>query len=213
MPIIHMDSNNKDSYPTGAYCPLPSNYNTWPDDIVLYTTHEGLCLFERERNMYDDSDFFMTVWNEEKGCPEEFNFATTRAWCAPCFGSKVDATPEVREKYAAWLADKEERERVEALRMYRNKRWEELRRIHRMEMDVLVLYGVPAGHLFRLRKAFGGYHNVSEKAAYPDILNLMISKRIRSQFKLGLRRQVLNWLKDPNPKYPMPLSPKQTDCL
>jgi hypothetical protein len=63
--------------------------------IWTYETHVGLCLEDRERNGYDDSDWYMTVWNEEKQATEEICFATTRGWSYPCYGSSPDATPEV----------------------------------------------------------------------------------------------------------------------
>jgi len=71
-----------------------------------WTWHEyvGLCLRDREHNGYDDSDFWMTVWDAEKGAPEEICFASTRGWSYPSYGSFVDATPEVRAAYDAWKA-------------------------------------------------------------------------------------------------------------
>lgn len=86
--------------------------------FVLYTwhTHVGLCLADREVNGRDDSDFYMKVWNEEKGAPEEIMFASTRGWSYPAMGSSVDATPEVRAKYEAYQAAmrEESRKRHEA---------------------------------------------------------------------------------------------------
>lgn len=207
MPIVRNGHPNKDgTYPTGAFIRLG-------DRIPIVEEFVGLCLFETERNMHDDSDFFMTVWNDEKGEPERHMFATTRFACTVEFASKPDAPPEIREKYSAWLAKTKAEEKARLIRENRNKRWEFLRRVHRMEMDVLVLYGVPASHLFRLRKTFGGVIGLRDNSRYLDVLNLMASKRIRSNFKLNLRRQVLGWLKDPNPKYKMPLSPRQMDCI
>jgi hypothetical protein len=70
--------------------------------LFTYDTHVGLCIHEREANGYHDSDFYMLVWNEEKQAAEEIEFASTRGWCQPCFGSHPDATPEVMAKYEAW---------------------------------------------------------------------------------------------------------------
>jgi hypothetical protein len=64
-------------------------------EIWLYDTHVGLCLEDFERNGYDDSDFCMKVWNPETRCVETIEFASTRGWSYPCYGSKPDATPEV----------------------------------------------------------------------------------------------------------------------
>jgi hypothetical protein len=76
--------------------------NNW-----LYDTHVGLCLREYERNGYDDSDFFMVTWDPVKKQPETIMFATTRGWCYPCMGSSVDASPEIRAEYDAYLKAKE----------------------------------------------------------------------------------------------------------
>ena len=72
----------------------------------LWDSHVGLCIQERERNMHDDSDFFMLVWDAEKrvewcsepGAPFEIMFATTRGWSYPSLASRVDATPEIVRK-------------------------------------------------------------------------------------------------------------------
>ena len=75
-----------------------------PRAYWVWKTHVGLCLSEREMNGYNDSDFFMTIWDEEKSEPREVMFATTRGWTYPAMGSSVDATPEVRAKYDAYVA-------------------------------------------------------------------------------------------------------------
>ncbi len=55
----------------------------------------GLVLSEREANYYDDSDFYATVWNLEKGEPQEVIWGTTRGAMGPSHGYNcvVDATP------------------------------------------------------------------------------------------------------------------------
>ncbi len=83
---------------------------TYTDRMVpLWTWHErvGLCLAERERNMYDDSDFFMLVWDPTEKRAYEIEFASTRGWSYPSFGSFVDATPEVRAEYDAWKTEQD----------------------------------------------------------------------------------------------------------
>jgi len=67
--------------------------------LYLYETHVGLCLEDRERNGYNDSDFDMLVWNDEKNAPEWIEYASTRGWSYPCYGSKTDATEEVVAKW------------------------------------------------------------------------------------------------------------------
>jgi hypothetical protein len=73
-----------------------------PFPIWTWETHVGVCLSERERNMRDDSDFYMLIWDEAENLPKEICFASTRGWTYPCLGSRVDATEEVRAKYVAW---------------------------------------------------------------------------------------------------------------
>jgi hypothetical protein len=57
------------------------------------------CLRDRERNWYEDSDWDMLVWNPEKQEPEWINFASTRGWSYPSYGSRPGATPEVQTAY------------------------------------------------------------------------------------------------------------------
>lgn len=212
MPIINMMSNNADSYPQGAYCIWDRHiHQRNGKGIVLYESHHGLCLFEREMNGYDDSDFYMTVWDEENGCAKEIMFATTRGWTYPCYGSRPDASEEVWAKYREWK-ERMERENEELrLRQFRNKLWDTKRRFRRLEQEVAILYDFPQGRIIRLRKGFGGQlaMRCSEDADYEAVLNLLINKRIRSNFKLSLRRQVIEWMRDPSQKYNRPLSPKQ----
>ncbi len=114
MPIVHM-AHDKKNIPVDAqnvrnvsnewrnYYPDPEAFELW-----LYDTHVGICLFESERNGYNDSDFYMTFWDEETQQPKSYEFASTRGWCYPCLASAADATPEVVAKYDAW--DKARRE-------------------------------------------------------------------------------------------------------
>ena len=95
MPIVHF-TRDAETVPAEAV-----NVREGTDGLTLYDTHVGLCLRERERNMHDDSDFYMLVWNEELEVPEEICFASTRGWCYPSMASHVDATAEVIEKWDA----------------------------------------------------------------------------------------------------------------
>src|SRR6266436_6236627 len=121
MAIIHMASK-REEIPAGAvnvkdvsdnWRPGVSDY--WTEEkraewtLFTYETHNGLCLRNMERNGYDDSDFYMIVWNPLKGEPESVTYATTRGWSYPCYGSYVDATPDVAALYEAYVA-KAERE-------------------------------------------------------------------------------------------------------
>ena len=68
-------------------------------DYWLYDTYVGLCVAERERNYRDDSDFYMTVWDEETKSFKEIMFATTRAWTYPMMNSCVDAPQSLIDEY------------------------------------------------------------------------------------------------------------------
>lgn len=82
--------------------------------LWLYDTHVGLCIEDYERNGYSDSDWYMVVWNPETKKPETIEFASTRGWSYPCYGSRPDATPEVLSQYQNYKrvqAEAAERER------------------------------------------------------------------------------------------------------
>lgn len=73
---------------------------TYPG-IFVREVFKGAVLGLRERNMYDDSDFFARVWNEETQAVEEVMYGTTRGWTYAA-GADVDATPEVIAKARAF---------------------------------------------------------------------------------------------------------------
>jgi hypothetical protein len=77
--------------------PIVWNYNGKRDEKYI-----GAVLATRERNYYDDSDFYAVVWDEEDQCVKQVEYATTR------FGGGgvacVDATPEVIEKAKKFYA-------------------------------------------------------------------------------------------------------------
>lgn len=201
MAIVRMGSNKVESIEfRGEYCPI-GDYNR-KDDIergcvvVLYRTHHGLCLFERERNMRDDSDFFMTVWNPETGEAEEHMFATTRGWSYPCFASAVDATPEVRAAYDVWKAAKDRLMRVQG-------------KLHRRKLDIELAKKMNLKNYHEVRRL----KNMYDKDTFESIASLLKVKNFRSSFRESLAKQVRNWLSDENPKFRSPLSPKQLQYL
>jgi hypothetical protein len=69
--------------------------------LYMQTSHVGVVLSEGEHNFHDDSNFYAVVWNSDKGCTEQVQFATTRGWTYPNH-CKVDATPEVIAAWQAW---------------------------------------------------------------------------------------------------------------
>jgi hypothetical protein len=184
----------------------PYNYNVDgeqfgpPKQVPMWTyqTHVGLCIQEWERNGYDDSDFYMRVWNEEKGEPETIMFATTRGWSYPCLASRVDATPEVLAKYAAWcsvqkLAEEKRRRADKARIKLANKK---------LLKQAADKFEVPYGRLVALRKL----------PEFEKVLALF-SPRKRNKFAVSMREQVLKWVRDPKPQYDHPLSRKQRQYL
>ena len=75
--------------------------------LYMETTHKGLVLEKRERNGYNDSDFYAIVWDEENNKPKEIEYASTREWSYPN-GAVVDATDEIREKYNSYITKQRE---------------------------------------------------------------------------------------------------------
>ena len=116
MAIINFAMDQKE-IPAGAVnvCEVTESWRghfSNPDTrLWVWESHNGLCLEDRERNGSWDSDFYMTVWNPETQAPQEILFATTRGWSYPSYGSRPDATPEVRAAYDAWKAVRDEQAR------------------------------------------------------------------------------------------------------
>ena len=102
MPIINMTHSREDAEARGVNVRSCDANGDGKITVWLYNTHVGLCLEDRERNGYEDSDWYMTVWNEAEQKTEEICFASTRGWSYPCYGSSPDATPEVCEKANAY---------------------------------------------------------------------------------------------------------------
>jgi hypothetical protein len=204
-----------------------AGYHTWSNEArthveaagptALYTweTHVGLCLRDYERNGYDDSDFHMVVWNPEKGEPEDICFASTRGWSYPSYNSYVDATPEVREAYAAWQRAQERRNRASALR-------------HQRASDSLLAADLGLSTrkaATRLRESLGGrpltfqkgrllyvYSRVwdrPEQRTFLAVCKLLKTEKFKSEFRASLAQQVKARCRDPAPRHSTPLSPKQ----
>jgi hypothetical protein len=211
MAIIHFrtDRNHaaiqpysNEPWPDGAHCPLdqsngPERRSTH-GTMVLWETYAGFCIFETERNGYDDSDFFMTVWDEATQAPTTIMFGTTRCWSGPSMGSRPDATPEVREAYSKWQA-KQEAIRVAA---HRTHRAQELLVRRREIREAAAAYSVP---LIRLRTLIN--HERRERSE--GLLRLLKSTRIRNKFKVSLRERLVAWLQESEPKFASPFSQNQ----
>lgn len=135
---------DKDRVPENAV-----NLKEVPANVHGYTmwtweTHVGLCIRDREANGYNDSDFYMTVWNHELNQPEEICFASTRGWTYPAYGSYIDATPEVMNLYNEWINFQEKKAREKAI--------EQEKRTVRKYKEVQVIRGrkVPIGTVGRV---------------------------------------------------------------
>ncbi len=212
MAIINMAHNSdfpNGNFPEGSYCPFDYGVNgefvhignhtlsvTSSTALILYKTHQGLCLFEREANFHDDSDFYMMVWNSETKAPQEICFASTRGWSYPCLGSAVDATPEVFAAYEAWKVVATRKRTIENKLSRRN-------RAKQIAKDCrLPTYH----HVEKLYNALPG-----EK--FERAIELLKVKKFRSAFRASMAGQIRAWVIDPTPKFPRPLSPKQLECL
>ena len=128
-------------------------------------------------------------------------FNTTRCGYGVSANSYVDAIPEVWAKYKAW---QEEQGRLALIRR-RNEKAKELREVRNRLKMVASLHEVPYGKTLSLRKKY--------PYKLDSLLQILLSTRIRSGFKLSIREQIVNWLKDPNPKYQTPLSRRQLDFI
>lgn len=71
--------------------------------LYMRTDYVGAVLATGEMNGYDDSDFYAIVWDEAEGRVKRITYGTTRFWTYPN-NAHVDATPEVMEKAARYLA-------------------------------------------------------------------------------------------------------------
>lgn len=158
----------------------------------------GLCLFESERNMYDDSDFYMTVWDKELKAPKKICFASTRGACGAAYGSFVDATPDVLEAYNNWLLEQQKQNEL-------NARKSQAYKLLAFRKECQKAAQGNAYKFYTLKKTIGLQDT-------QKILNLL-NGRIRNQFKLNLKSQVLAWLSNPAPQYKTPLSNKQMQYI
>lgn len=209
MAIIHFTNSKEEAERNGVNV---SSYKTYAQTtegetkeitLWLYETHVGLCLRDYEVNGYDDSDFYMIVWNDEKNEPEHILFASTRGWTYPSYGSFVDATDEVKAKYAAYEADRQARAKARE----RHLKAVTLNEVRQFAKASGKFYDFPSYRLTALRGKL-------TKREYDVICGLIKPKsKIRNAFKLSLQERVVTWLKTEKPQYPTPLSANQLRYL
>lgn len=196
MAIINFSfDHNTESYAEGAYCPISSSYSESEKRIILWETYSGLCISEREYNGYNDSDFYMTVWDTEKNEPKQIMFATTRGWSYPAYGSYVDATSEIQEKYKAWKTAADRRYRI-------IKRWNK-----RKEQNEL------ANATGLSRKQLNKLSYCLSRDDYTAVIRLLKTRNFRSKFRKSCAEQVRKWVAQDKPQYRSPLSYKQLSYL
>jgi len=80
---------------------MPVVFNSGKGDSA--PAYVGAVLETRERNYYDDSDFYAIVWDDEEGKLTNVEYATTRFWSDG--SATVDATDEVKAKAEKWAAE------------------------------------------------------------------------------------------------------------
>ena len=71
---------------------------------AVWDLYPELVLEDRERNSYDDSDFYGVVWDEYSNKPMNVEYGSTR-YHSQIRSCRVDATPDVRRMYELWRAD------------------------------------------------------------------------------------------------------------
>jgi hypothetical protein len=99
---------------------------TTEDGWIHYEMYTGLVLSTRERNYYDDSDFYIVVWDHEQGKPKEVNTWTTRYPSDHIVKEERDATDDIEKLYGEYLAAERAKEeaaeaRREAMRLSKGK--------------------------------------------------------------------------------------------
>ena len=193
---IEQKGKQKDTYATGAYCSLNHRES---GVLILWETYQGRCISERERNGYDDSDFYMTVWDDELGKAYETMFATTRFWSYPAMGSYVDATPEVMEKYEAWKQEQHKKAVRHRHRQGLKKRHEKLKAVVKAARK----NDLKVGQVKRIA-SMNDY-------MFEGCMKLLTSN-LRSDFRKSLKTQLIEWLTGEN-EYDSPFSPRQSQYL
>lgn len=169
--------------------------------VTIYKSHVGLCLADREYNGYDDSDWFMAVWDELTQSVKEVCFASTRGWTYPCYGSTPDATPEVRALAQAYF----DRKAAAARKQRRHEQARALVALRQEYREIAALAAAPVMRVRELRRIMGD--------DYAACVTLLKTKKFRSTFRESMARQIKEWLTDPNPKFPSPLSPRQRQYI
>jgi hypothetical protein len=170
-----------------------------PEKDCLVTFGTGRVLNERERNGYDDSDFYCDYIDDE-GMYRSFQYATTRGWTY-ANSANVDADEATLAIYTAMLKRRAE------ITAYENRKQAIVSRL--TVRKARRTSKVSIGQFKRLRAAVGG----SMAIKLVMLLLKLTEKRLRSPFRISMANQVRGWLDTTTPKYATPLSRKQLDCI
>ena len=208
MPIINFATRAED-VPPGANATFHKDYQQGTD-VWTWPTHIGLCIRDREINGYDDSDFYMLVWDPIAKKAEEICFATTRGWTYPAYGSSADATPEVLAEYEAWKKQQARNSKAHHIRYWRKQRREIAAKTGLTVFQVTELLQVITGN--KIRRWFIGAPSGSE-ATFEAVIRLLATRKFRSDFRASMAKQVRSWLSEQSHRYETPLSRKQLACL
>lgn len=85
------------------------------ETLWVVDSYEGCVIELRERNYYDDSDFYAYVWCESDQSIVPVQYATTRFWTY-ANNATVDASPEIKAKAEAYRRAKREEAQAELAR-------------------------------------------------------------------------------------------------
>jgi hypothetical protein len=141
-----------------------------------------------------DGYFYVIAWNNEKNGPEHVfvrhaGYSSTHTYV-------IDATEEVVNKYNAYMqqlkyeADKREQKNRVMDKLENRKRW----------MKVSKELNIP-------------YPVVMKKLKNNKDILILLETKVRSEFKMSLKNQVITWLNEASPKYNFPLSPRQLSFI
>lgn len=163
--------------------------------IWLRTFAVGKVVALRERNGYDDSDFYATYLGEDGGF-HETQYATTRGWTYPN-GASVDATPEIHAAYRRHLDGIERRRREESARIQAAK-----------DAAAMSKARLSAAEFSDLAAAYQG-------RTLESVLALLTVRNFRSEFRKSLAAQLRQWLATPAEQrdHPTPLSRRQLEAV
>ena len=174
--IIEHDTNPKNGTPSTIY----------GNELYRHESYHYQVVGTRERNGYDDSDFYAIV--PQDGRFIEILYGTTRAWT---YGNNaiVDAPPSLKEEYKNYTL----RAELKRAMIVETQFWT------RFTAACQYWLNIPGIDADRLEKLY------SESNFSRYILS-SLARATRSKFRLSLRDQITAWLLEETPRYDTPLS-------